>query len=77
MGKFWNTRIYRIPNLPLINKGPYKYIRHPNYIVVVAELILIPLVFNLYVTAIVFTILNAIMLTVRIKAEEKAILKSE
>lgn len=76
LGKFWNTRIFRIPELPLIKKGPYKYIRHPNYIVVVAELLIIPLVFDLYFTAILFTILNAIMLSVRIKAEEKAILKS-
>jgi methyltransferase len=72
LSKFWNTKIYHIPNHPLVKKGPYKYIRHPNYIVVVAEILIIPLVFELYITAIVFTILNAIMLTIRIKAEEKA-----
>jgi methyltransferase len=60
-----------------VKKGPYKYIRHPNYVVVVFELILIPLVFELYLTAALFTILNAIMLTVRIKAEEKAFLASD
>jgi methyltransferase len=77
LGKFWNTKIYRIPKSPLVKKGPYKYIRHPNYVVVVFELILIPLVFELYLTAALFTILNAIMLTVRIKAEEKAFLASD
>jgi methyltransferase len=74
LSKFWNTKIYHIPNHPLVKKGPYKYIRHPNYIVVVAEILIIPLVFELYITAIIFTILNAIMLTIRIKAEEKAML---
>ncbi len=74
LSKFWNTKIYHIPNHPLVKKGPYKYIRHPNYIVVVAEILIIPLVFELYITAVIFTILNAIMLTIRIKAEEKAML---
>jgi len=72
--KFWNTRIYHIPNIPLIKKGPYKYFKHPNYMIVIAEIIIIPLIFNLYYTAITFTLLNMIMLFVRIKEENKALL---
>ena len=73
LGKFWNTKIYRISDVPLIRKGPYIYFKHPNYMVVIAEIAVIPLVFHLYYTAITFTILNAIMLSVRIKEENKAL----
>jgi methyltransferase len=73
LGKFWNTKIYHIPGLPLQKKGLYKYIQHPNYLVVVAEIVLIPLVFHLYFTAIIFSLLNAIMLYVRITAENKVL----
>jgi len=71
LGKYWNTRIYRVPGSVAVKKGPYKFIRHPNYVDVVCEIALIPLVFHLYYTALIFTVLNAIMLTVRIKAENK------
>jgi len=73
LGKFWNTKIYHIPEFPLIRNGVYKYIRHPNYGIVIAEIAIIPLVFHLYYTAIVFTVLNAIMLSVRIKEENKVL----
>jgi methyltransferase len=73
LGKFWNTKIYHIPNLPLVKEGPYRYIKHPNYMIVVAEIAIIPLAFHLYFTAIIFTILNAMMLFVRIKEENRAL----
>lgn len=73
LGKYWNTKILRIPNAVLVKKGLYKYIKHPNYILVVAELLLIPLCFQLYVTAIVFGLLNALMLRVRIKEENRVL----
>lgn len=73
LGKFWNTKIYRIPNAPLVKKGPYKYFKHPNYMIVIGEIAIIPLVFHLYFTAVIFTILNGIMLSVRIKEENKAL----
>ena len=73
LGKYWNTRIYRIAHLSLISKGPYKYIKHPNYVIVVLEIAVIPLVFGLYYTAVVFTLLNAIMLYVRISVENSAL----
>jgi len=74
LGKFWNTRIYHIPGIPLVKKGPYNYFKHPNYLIVVAEIVVIPLIFHLYFTAITFTLLNAIVLFIRIKEENKAML---
>ena len=73
LGKFWNTKIYHIPDFPLIENGVYKYIKHPNYMIVIAEIAIIPLVFHLYYTAIAFTVLNAIMLYVRITEENKVL----
>jgi methyltransferase len=73
LGKFWNTKIYHIQNIPLIKKGPYKYFKHPNYAVVIAEIAVIPLAFHLYFTAIAFTLINMIMLYVRIKEENKVL----
>ena len=73
LGKFWNTKIYHIPDFPLMKNGVYKYIKHPNYLIVIAEIAIIPLVFHLYYTAIAFTVLNAIMLSVRIKEENKVL----
>jgi len=73
LGKFWNTKIYHISGFPLIRKGLYKYIKHPNYLIVIVEIAIIPLVFHLYYTAIFFTVLNAMMLSVRIKNENKVL----
>ena len=73
LGKFWNTKIYHIPNIPLIKEGPYKFLKHPNYLIVIAEIAVIPMIFHLYFTAITFTLLNAIMLFVRINEENKAL----
>lgn len=74
LGKCWNTKIFRIVGCPLVKKGPYRFLKHPNYIVVVAEIALIPLIFHLYITAILFSLLNALMLSVRIREENKALL---
>jgi len=71
LGKYWNTKIFRVPGSGPVKKGPYKLFKHPNYIDVICEIIIIPLVFHLYYTAIIFTVLNAIMLTVRIRVENK------
>ena len=73
LGKFWNTKIYHISGFPLIKTGVYKYIKHPNYLIVIAEIAIIPLVFHLYYTAIAFTVLNAIILSIRIKEENKVL----
>jgi methyltransferase len=71
LGKYWNTKIFRIYDTPPVKKGPYRYIKHPNYLIVVCEIGLIPMAFNLFYTAVVFTVLNAIMLLVRIREEDK------
>ena len=73
LGVFWNTKIYRVPGYSLIKKGPYKYVKHPNYIIVILEIFVIPMTFNLYYTAIIFTLLNFIMLSVRIRVENEAL----
>ncbi|MGZ3922061.1 MAG: isoprenylcysteine carboxylmethyltransferase family protein [Bacteroidia bacterium] len=71
LGTYWNTRIYRVPGAVAVKKGPYKLFKHPNYVDVVCEIAIIPLVFHLYYTAIIFSVLNAVMLWVRIGVENK------
>lgn len=73
LGKFWNTKIFHITGYPLVKKGPYRFMKHPNYVIVIAEIALIPLIFHLYITAIVFSVLNGVMLYVRIREENKAL----
>lgn len=73
LGAFWNTKIMILPGANVVKKGPYAYIRHPNYVVVCLEIAVLPLMFGAYVTAVTFTILNGIMLFVRIPIEEKAL----
>ncbi len=71
LGKFWNTKIFRVSGTPPVRKGLYKFIRHPNYIIVVLEFIVVPFVFHLYYTALIFSILNAFILRLRIREEER------
>lgn len=71
LGKYWNTKIYRVPGVYPVKKGPYKIFKHPNYMEVVLEIAIIPMVFNLYYTAVIFSLLNAAMLYVRISVENK------
>jgi methyltransferase len=74
LGKLWNTRIIIVPNAKLVRSGLYSVVKHPNYMVVALELLVTPLIFNAWVTAIVFSVLNAILLLgFRIPAEEKAL----
>ena len=73
LGPRWNTRIVVVPGLPLVTGGPYRFFRHPNYVAVVVEGIALPLVHTAWITATVFTVLNAILLRVRIGAENRAL----
>lgn len=73
LGKRWTTRIIVVPDEELVACGPYKYVNHPNYLVVVAEIALLPLVFGLWQVGLIFSILNAIILWVRIGAENRAL----
>ncbi len=73
LGESWNTRILVVPGRKLVKSGPYRYFPHPNYVVVVVEVLTLPLIFGAWVTALVFSILNAAFLYVRIRAEERAL----
>ena len=74
LGPRWNTRVIVVPGLPLVTGGPYRVLRHPNYVAVVAEGLALPLVHTAWVTAAVFTVLNAVLLLrFRIPAEERAL----
>jgi methyltransferase len=73
LGKFWNTRIFVLPNAPKVEQGIYRYMKHPNYWIVRVEIFVAPMIFGLFITAILFSILNHFMLQVRIKTEEQAL----
>lgn len=73
LGEHWNTRILVVPGEKLVRKGPYRYFKHPNYLVVVTEVLALPMIFGAWATALVFSILNAILLFVRIREEERAL----
>lgn len=73
LGHQWNTRVIVVPGLSLVAAGPYRWIRHPNYVAVVAEGIALPLVHTAWITTVVFLLLNIPLLTVRIRAEEAAL----
>ena len=70
LGVYWNTKILVLPNHQLINGGPYKYLRHPNYIAVIVEIAVIPLLFSCYITAIVVSVINLLLLNRRVRIEE-------
>jgi methyltransferase len=73
LGHQWNTRVIVVPGLTLVARGPYRFLRHPNYAAVVLEGIALPLVHTAWLTAVVFTALNIPLLTVRIRTEETAL----
>lgn len=73
LGKRWNPRLIVIPDAPLVSVGPYRWMRHPNYAAVAAEVAALPLVHSAWLTAIVFSAANAAVLTVRIRAENAAL----
>ena len=73
LGSRWTTRIIVLPGAPLVRTGPYRFFSHPNYAVVAAEIALLPLVFGRWPIAIVFTVLNAAVLAIRIREENLAL----
>ena len=72
-GTRWTTRIIVLPDAPLVRRGPYRFVNHPNYVVVVGEIAVLPLVFGLWQVALVFTLLNGAVLWVRIREENRAL----
>ncbi len=73
LGPRWNTRVIVVPGLPRVEAGPYRFLSHPNYVAVVVEGIALPMVHAAWITALVFTVLNAALLTVRIGVENTAL----
>lgn len=73
LGSQWNTRVIVVPGLSLVRRGPYRIMPHPNYVAVVVEGFALPLVHSAWITAVVFTVLNAVVLTVRIRVENAAL----
>jgi methyltransferase len=73
LGPFWTTRVITVPGEPLVRKGPYRFVRHPNYLIVAGEIALLPLAFGQVWNAVVFSILNLLILAWRIKVENAAL----
>jgi methyltransferase len=73
LGPRWTTRIIIVPGESLVRRGPYRFVDHPNYLVVAGEIALLPLVFGLAEVALLFTVVNALVLAVRIRAEDAAL----
>jgi len=75
LGENWNTRILVVPGATLVRHGPYSYLNHPNYVVVAVEILTLPLIFGAWITALVFSLLNAALLYVRIREENRALVE--
>ncbi|MBB3313093.1 methyltransferase [Rhizobium sp. BK196] len=73
LGERWTTRIIILPGAPLVEGGPYRFFKHPNYMIVIGEIAALPLAFGMPLYALVFSLLNGAILTVRIRAENAAL----
>jgi methyltransferase len=73
LGPYWTTRVLSLPGAPLVRRGPYRWVRHPNYLIVTAEIAVLPLAFDAWWIAIVFSLANALLLRHRIGVEEQAL----
>jgi methyltransferase len=73
LGPFWTTRIITLADAPLVRRGPYRFLRHPNYVVVTAEIAVLPLAFGAWRIAAIFSVLNLALLAWRIRIEERAL----
>jgi methyltransferase len=73
LGRQWNTRVIVVPGMGRVTRGPYRVLRHPNYVAVVVEGFALPLVHTAWITAVLFTLANAAVLVARIRAEDHAL----
>lgn len=73
LGSRWTTRIIVVPGERLVAAGPYRFVNHPNYLVVIGEIAVLPLVFGLWQVALIFSLLNAAILAIRIRVENRAL----
>jgi methyltransferase len=73
LGPYWNVRVVVVPGATPVTEGPYRYLRHPNYLAVIVEGVAVPLIHTAWMTAVGFSLLNAVLLWTRIRCEEKAL----
>jgi len=73
LGRYWTTRVFEMPNRALVRRGPYRWLRHPNYLIVQAEVMVVPAAFGAWAAAILFGLVNALLLAWRIRIEERAL----
>jgi methyltransferase len=73
LGRYWTTRIITVPGAPVIRRGPYRFLRHPNYLVVIGEIAVLPLAFGQWQLALLFSALNAALIFWRIRVEDRAL----
>ena len=73
LGPYWTTRIVTLPGAPLVRRGPYRFLRHPNYAVVMAEIAALPLAFGAYAIALAFSLANLALIAWRVRIEDRAL----
>ena len=73
LGRYWTTRLIVLPDRPLVSRGPYRFINHPNYLIVIAEIAVLPLAFGAAMIAAVFSAANLVVLARRVMIEERAL----
>ena len=73
LGRYWTTRVITLPDEPLVRRGPYRFLRHPNYLIVAGEIAVLPLIFGAWRLALLFSVANAALLWYRIRVEDRAL----
>ncbi len=73
LGSYWTTRIINVPKAPLVHRGPYRFMKHPNYAIVIAEIAILPLAFGEINAAVIFSVLNLLILSWRVFVENRAL----
>jgi len=73
LGRYWTTRIITLPDTPLVRTGPFRYLRHPNYLLVIAEIAVLPLAFGAVAIAAIFSVLNLMLIARRVRIEERVL----
>jgi methyltransferase len=73
LGHYWTTRVITLPDEPLVRRGPYRFLRHPNYLIVAGEIAVLPLIFGAWRLALLFSVANAVLLWYRIRVEDRAL----
>jgi methyltransferase len=73
LGRYWTTRVITLPDEPLVRRGPYRFLRHPNYLIVAGEIAVLPLIFGAWRLALLFSVANSALLWYRIRVEDRAL----